>query len=63
MKSKSTQKNKVNEAQDSAVVRKQIETRAYEIWGASGGAHGDDVKHWLQAENEVLSDHKKGLKS
>lgn len=63
MKSKSTQENKVNEAHDPAVVRKQIETRAYEIWASSGGAHGDDVKHWLQAENEVLSVQKRGLKS
>jgi hypothetical protein len=36
-------------------LRYQIETRAYEIWLSSGGGHGDNVAHWLQAESEVLS--------
>ena len=35
-------------------LREQIETRAYEIWIASGGAHGSDRQHWLQAEEEIL---------
>jgi hypothetical protein len=31
----------------------QIERRAYEIWMAGGGHHGEDIAHWLQAESEV----------
>ncbi len=30
-----------------------IATRAYEIWQESGGAHGNDQAHWLQAEREL----------
>jgi hypothetical protein len=37
-----------------AKVQQQIALRAYEIWLASGGRHGDDVNHWLQAETEFL---------
>jgi Protein of unknown function (DUF2934) len=37
-----------------ANLRHQTENRAYEIWLSSGCSHGDDVAHWLQAENEVL---------
>ena len=36
------------------VLREQIEKRAHEIWLAAGCCHGDDVRHWLQAESEVL---------
>lgn len=36
-------------------LRQQVEKRAYEIWLTSGGDHGDDVTHWLKAENEVLA--------
>jgi hypothetical protein len=35
-------------------VREQIEARAYQIWVASGGGHGSDLQHWLQAEAEIL---------
>ena len=35
-------------------LRERIEKRAHEIWLAAGGCHGDDVRHWLQAESEVL---------
>jgi hypothetical protein len=37
-----------------AKVQQQIALRAYDIWLASGGRHGDDVSHWLQAETEWL---------
>ena len=33
----------------------QIEKRAHEIWLSSGCSHGNDVAHWLQAENELLA--------
>jgi Protein of unknown function (DUF2934) len=35
-------------------LRTQIEQRAYEIWEANGGRHGEDITHWLLAETEVL---------
>ena len=35
-------------------LRLQVERRAYEIWEAGGGGHGEDIAHWLQAETEVL---------
>ena len=43
---------------DDPNLRRQIETRAFEIWLASGGGHGNDVFHWLQAESEVLVERK-----
>jgi hypothetical protein len=36
-------------------LRYQIEKRAHEIWLLSGCSHGEDVAHWLQAENEMMS--------
>jgi hypothetical protein len=30
-----------------------IAARAYEIFLESGGMHGHDVEHWLQAEHEL----------
>jgi hypothetical protein len=35
-----------------AVLRRQIEIRAYEIWELEGGCHGKELEHWLQAERE-----------
>jgi hypothetical protein len=35
-------------------LREQIEKRAYHLWLAAGGRHGEDLRHWLQAEAEVL---------
>ena len=34
-------------------VHEQIQLRAYQIWLASDGGHGNDVQHWLQAEKEI----------
>lgn len=31
----------------------QIARRSYEIFLASGGVHGRDVEHWIQAEREL----------
>ena len=39
---------------DEVALRERIEKRAYHIWLARGGGHGDHVHHWLQAESEVL---------
>ncbi len=30
----------------------EINRRAYELWEAAGGGHGDDLRHWLVAERE-----------
>jgi HSP20 family molecular chaperone IbpA len=35
-------------------VRQRIAERAYDIYQNSGGDHGNDYEHWIQAENEVL---------
>jgi hypothetical protein len=42
------------ETQTPVSMREQIETRAYQIWIADGGDHGNDLQHWLQAESEIL---------
>jgi Protein of unknown function (DUF2934) len=36
-----------------AALRRRIEERAYYIWLASGQAHGDHERHWLEAEREL----------
>lgn len=55
MKNNSNPKaNKPAETQTLVPLRVQIETRAYEIWIASGSGHGRDLEHWLQAETEIL---------
>jgi hypothetical protein len=52
-KTNPTEKNTAD-ASAEASLRAQIETRAYHLWLAAGGRHGDDLKHWLQAESEIL---------
>jgi Protein of unknown function (DUF2934) len=34
--------------------REEIELRAHQIYVERGGAHGQDVDDWLQAERELL---------
>ena len=34
-----------------------VNLRAYELWQAAGGQHGDDLRHWLEAEREVKACH------
>jgi hypothetical protein len=34
--------------------REEIELRAYQIYIERGGAHGQDVEDWLQAERELV---------
>ena len=44
------------EAQTAAkknVNQEQIAARAYQIWESSGRPVGSDLKHWLQAEQEL----------
>jgi|HubBroStandDraft_3_1064219.scaffolds.fasta_scaffold678162_1 hypothetical protein len=38
-----------------ADLHEQIKKRAHEIWLTKGGGHGDNIAHWLQAENEALA--------
>ena len=41
----------------------EIELRAHQIYVERGGAHGQDVEDWLQAERELLEKYgKAGLK-
>lgn len=35
-------------------LRERIEKRAYHLWMTGGGGHGEHLRHWLQAESEVL---------
>jgi hypothetical protein len=44
---------------DTSELRVQIERRAHEIWMSSGCSHGNEVSHWIQAEDEVLADRQK----
>ncbi len=39
--------------------REEIEVRAFQIYVERGGAHGQDVEDWLQAERELLEKHGK----
>ena len=55
MKDNSNRKiNRTVKTQGPATLREQIEIRAYQIWLASGGADGNALQHWLQAEAEIL---------
>ncbi|HEY6466907.1 MAG TPA: DUF2934 domain-containing protein [Candidatus Acidoferrales bacterium] len=44
---------------ESVPARDQIEVRAYEIYLQRGGADGNDVQDWLQAESELLAEAEK----
>ena len=37
----------------STLTHADIANRAYELFLASGAAHGRDLEHWLQAESEL----------
>jgi lysozyme family protein len=39
-------------------LRKQIEARAYVLWERAGRPHGRHEEHWIQAEEEILSEAK-----
>lgn len=39
----------------------EVNRRAYELWEAAGGVHGDDLRHWLEAEREVKARRGEGL--
>ncbi len=39
--------------------REEIDLRAHQIYVERGGAHGQDVNDWLQAERELLEKHGK----
>jgi Protein of unknown function (DUF2934) len=38
----------------SVPIGEEIELRAYQIYIERGGAHGQDVEDWLQAERELV---------
>ncbi len=44
---------------ESHPTREEIELRAHQIYVERGGAHGQDVNDWLQAERELLEKHGK----
>ena len=43
------------------VTRESIAKRAYEKFLARGGAHGDDLKDWLEAEQELRTQTQRSL--
>ncbi len=42
-----------------APTREEIELRAYQIYVERGGADGQDVKDWLQAERDLVEKYSK----
>jgi len=52
---KDRKNNKPADSQPDVLLRDQIELRAYHIWLAGGGGHGNDLQHWLQAEMEIVA--------
>ena len=38
-----------------ADLRRQIELRAYLIWGMAGRPEGNDLAHWLEAQGATIS--------
>jgi hypothetical protein len=54
---KSAQKNSPTETARSLESQmsydQEVNRRAYELWEAAGSQHGDDLRHWLEAEREV----------
>ena len=56
---KTARKNSRTEAasaQESQMAYDQeVNRRAYELWEAAGGQHGDDLRHWFEAEREVMA--------
>ena len=52
---KNRKNNRPADPRPDVVSRHQIELRAYHIWLSSGGGHGNDLQHWLQAEMEIVT--------
>ncbi len=52
--------NEPQPAATDALLREEIQKEAYKVWLAQGCRHGEDLRHWLQAEKEVLSRLAKG---
>jgi hypothetical protein len=44
---------------ESQPAREEIELRAYQIYVERGGAHGQDVEDWLQAERQLSGKYEK----
>jgi hypothetical protein len=57
---KTSKSNPKPENDDQTLER--IRKRAYELWEAGGGRHGDDRDHWLQAEQEIRAKETRGRK-
>lgn len=44
-------------SQDQLACEQEIKRRAYELWEAAGGQHGEDMRHWLEAERQAQTRH------
>ncbi len=38
-----------------ALLKAEIQKEAHRIWVAEGRRHGEDLRHWLEAERVVLA--------
>jgi hypothetical protein len=48
-----SQSSTLTESPLATLTHAEIAKRAYELFLASGAAHGRDVEHWVQAESEL----------
>jgi hypothetical protein len=48
----------LTEGADPEIKQRLVERIAYSIYEKSGGSHGHDINHWLEAENRVVSTEK-----
>ena len=42
-------------AAEEALLKEEIRREAHKLWQAGGCRHGEDLRHWLEAENAVLN--------
>ncbi|MFY9529439.1 MAG: DUF2934 domain-containing protein [Candidatus Acidiferrales bacterium] len=47
---------------DGYPTREEIELRAFQIYVERGGAHGQDLEAWLQAERELLERYRRAAR-
>jgi len=42
-------------AAEEELLKEEIQREAHKLWRAGGCRHGEDLSHWLAAENAVLT--------
>ena len=46
-------------AAEEELLKEEIQREAHKLWLAGGCRHGEDLRHWLAAENAVLTGKRK----